>query len=95
MIFGIIAGTVVADSRSDEIEGARHLLVELCSHKGETRGKFMVALDQHSAGPGEMVMVSQGSSCRQTEQTYQKAVDALIVGIIDLVEADGRIVYRK
>ena len=95
MIFGLVAGTVVADSRSDEIEGARHLLVELCSCRGEPKGKFLVALDQHSAGPGEMVIISQGSSCRQTEQTYQKAVDALIVGIIDLVEADGRIVYRK
>ena len=95
MIFGIVAGTVVADSRSDGVEGARHLLVELCSYKGKPTGKFVVALDQHAAGPGEMVMVSQGSSCRQTEQTYQKAVDALIVGIIDLVEADGRVVYRK
>jgi len=95
MIFGRIAGTVVSTLREDGVEGGRYLLVELCSHTGEPKGKYMVALDQHSAGPGEMVIITQGSSCRQTEQTYQKAIDALIMGIVDLVEEDGRTVYRK
>ena len=95
MIFARVAGTVVSTVRSDGIEGARHLLVEVCTYTGEPSGSYMVALDQHQAGPGEMVIVSQGSSCRQTEQTFQRAVDALIVGIIDSVEAGGDVVYRS
>ena len=95
MIFGIVAGTVVASQRSDEIAGAKYLLVEVCSADGKGKGSFIVTLDTFGAGPGEMVLLSQGSSTRQTSVTKNKAVDAIVVGIVDLVEMEGRFVYRK
>lgn len=95
MIFGKVAGTVVATRRSDEVQGAKYLLVELCSHRGELRKEYLVALDAVGAGVGEMVMVSQGPSARQTRISDKKPVDALISGIVDLVDERGDIVFRK
>ncbi|MCD6122099.1 MAG: EutN/CcmL family microcompartment protein [Spirochaetales bacterium] len=95
MIFGIVAGTVVASQRSDEIKGAKYLLLEICSADGKGKGSFIVSLDTFGAGPGEMVLLSQGSSTRQTALTRNKAVDAVVVGIVDLVQTGGRLVYRK
>ncbi len=95
MVLGIVRGTVVASQRSDEIIGARYLLVELCKTGGEGTGKFIVALDDIGAGNGEMVLLSQGSSSRQTEISKNKAVDAIIVGIVDTVYESGNVTYRK
>jgi microcompartment protein CcmK/EutM len=95
MIFAQVVGTVVATRRADRISGAKYLLVEQCSPRGEARGRYHVALDVVGAGAGEMVMIAQGSSCRQTARSDRKPVDALICGIVDLVDEQGRIVYRK
>ncbi|RKX76636.1 MAG: ethanolamine utilization protein EutN [Spirochaetes bacterium] len=95
MIFGKVAGTIVSTQRSDQIEGAKYLLVELCDQKGNGKKSYLVALDPLQAGEGEMVILSQGSSCRQTQLTYQKPIDTLIVGIVDMVEERGQVAYRK
>jgi len=95
MIFAQVVGTVVATRRADDLPGAKYLLVEECTHRNQARGRYHVALDVVDSGVGEMVMIAQGSSCRQTEASYQKPVDALICGIVDLVDEHGRIVYRK
>ena len=99
MIFATVAGTVVSTRRSDSIPGAKYLLLEQCTHRGEPRGEprgeFLVALDELGAGPGEMVLVSQGSSARQTPASDKKPIDAVVAGLVDLVEERGEIVYRK
>jgi microcompartment protein CcmK/EutM len=95
MIFAEVVGTVVATRRADNISGAKYLLVEQCTQRGEGRGRYHVALDVVDAGVGELVVISQGSSCRQTEISDRKPVDALICGIVDLVDERGRVVYRK
>ena len=95
MIFGRVAGTVVSTERCDGIKGAKYLLVELCSHRAEGRDNYLVVLDTMGAGSGEMVIISQGSSARQTEISNKKPVDAIVAGIVDLIEEQGEIVYRK
>jgi microcompartment protein CcmK/EutM len=97
MIFARVAGTVVATRRSDGIPGAKFLLVELCDQRGRGRGRpdYLVALDGIGAGPGELVMVTQGPSARQMQFSDKKPVDALISGIVDLVDENGEVVFRK
>lgn len=95
MIFGQVAGTVVATQRGDTMLGARHLLVRRCSHTGKPGSDYLVVLDALGAGPGETVLVSQGSSARQTTLSDKQPVDAVVVGLVDLVEERGEIVYRK
>ena len=89
MIFGKVAGTVVSTRKSDSITGTKYLLVRLCSQDEKLSNSYLVVLDLVGAGIGEMVIVSQGSSARQSELTYQKPIDAVIVGIVDLVEEKG------
>lgn len=95
MIFGEVVGTVVSTVRSDTIAGARMLLVQICSHRGGLTDDYVVALDAVDAGRGERVLISQGSSARQMKETYQKPIDAVIIGIIDTIEEEGTVVYRK
>ncbi len=95
MMIGKVVGTVVGTKRSDEVPGAKYLLVSSCTQKGESEGDYLVALDALGAGSGEVVLVSQGSSARQTEITHKKAIDAVVVGIVDLIEERGKIVFRK
>jgi microcompartment protein CcmK/EutM len=47
---------------------------------------FVVAVDSRSAGPGEIVLVAQGSSARQTKVTQNRPVDAVIMGIVDRLD---------
>ena len=95
MIFAKVVGTVVATQRNDSLPGAKYLLVECCNHRGDLLGTHMVALDILGTGPGEFVMVSQGPSARQTQESDEKPVDALISGIVDLVVEQGECVFRK
>jgi len=95
MILGKVIGRVVSTKKSDGIRGTRYLLINICDRKGIPKNEHLVALDLVSAGEGEMVLIAQGSSSRQTEMTKNKPIDAVIVGIVDLVEEEGSIVYRK
>ena len=95
MILAKVAGSVVASTRNDKMPNARYLLVKPCDVKGVEGKDGMVALDLMGAAPGEIVLVSQGSSTRQTETTKDKPVDAVLVGIVDMVDEKGKVVFRK
>ena len=95
MIFGKVIGTVVSTKRSDDIPGAKYLLIESCNQRAEPRENYLVALDALSAGVGELIILSQGSSARQTAISYKKPVDAIVVGIVDLVDERGELVFKK
>jgi microcompartment protein CcmK/EutM len=95
MIFARVVGTVVSTKKNDSILGTKYLLTRLCDQSGKSKSGYIVALDLVGAGTGEVIIIAQGSSSRQTETTYQKPIDAVIVGIVDLVEEKGEIVFRK
>ena len=95
MIFGKIVGTVVSTQIDEGIKGKKCLLVQTCNHKGQVNNNHLVAVDLVGAGVEEVVIISQGSSARQTEITYQKPVDCVIVGIVDMVEEHNKIVFKK
>ena len=95
MILGKVVGTVVSSKQNIKIDGAKFLLVDQCNQKGDVKGDFLVALDLVGAGNNEMVMVSQSTPARETLITKNKAVDAVIVGIIDVIDENGKVVYKK
>ena len=95
MILGMVVGTVVPSQKADGIDGATYLLVERCDQQGRGRNDFHVALDQIGAGTGEMIFMSQGSPNRQTLRTFDKPIDASILGIVDLIDERGDVVYQK
>lgn len=95
MILGKVKGTVVSSTNNLGIRGSRLLLIEKCDQTGQLKNDFVVALDFIGAGPNEMVMVAEGSPCRETPETISRPVDALVTGIIDLIDENERIIYRK
>ncbi len=95
MVFAKVVGTVVSSVKEDNIDGASYLLVELCGQNGALKGDYIVALDLVGAGHSEMVLISQGSSCRQTEYTNKKPIDCVIPAIVDLVDEEGKVVFSK
>ncbi|MGB9879680.1 MAG: EutN/CcmL family microcompartment protein, partial [Anaerolineae bacterium] len=95
MILGKVVGTVVASRKSDGVAGGKYFLVCPCDTRGNVKKDYLVALDLVGCGTGEVVLISQGSSARQAELTKQRAVDCVIVGIVDLVEEHGQVVFRK
>ncbi|MGA2766390.1 MAG: EutN/CcmL family microcompartment protein [Spirochaetia bacterium] len=80
-----VSGTVVATQRADNVEGARWLLVEECDPRGNGRGDFLVALDMVGADRGQVVLLTQGSSCRWTMRTDDRPMDTLVVAIVDSI----------
>jgi microcompartment protein CcmK/EutM len=90
-----VAGTVVSASRADGIRDARYLLVEECDETGKGRNEYLVALDVIGADRGQMVLLTQGSSCRWTKEADDKPIDTLIVAIVETVDSLGKMVYRS
>lgn len=95
MVLGKVVGTITSSSNSIEISGGRYLLVNKCDQKGKLKNDFLIALDLVSAGKDELVMISESTSARETTTTQNKAVDAIIVGIIDMIDESDKVVYKK
>lgn len=96
MILARVIGTVVSSHKSAKIEGIKLLLVEkIDPDTMQGKKEYTVAMDAVGAGIGEIVFFVSGSSARLTEVTAGKPSDAAIIAIVDIVEKDGRVTYRK
>ena len=89
MKIGRVAGTVVSTINSPFYDGKRLLLVDLLGPDGAESGKYTIAVDAIDAGPGDPVLVlDEGNSARQIFGAKDAPVRAVVVGIIDEIEAD-------
>jgi ethanolamine utilization protein EutN len=88
-----VRGTVVATRRSDKVDGPRFLLVEECDQRGAGRNEYLVALDMIGADRGQLVLLTQGSSCRWTFRTDDRPMDTLAVAIVDHIDERGVVTY--
>jgi microcompartment protein CcmK/EutM len=86
MLLGRVIGTVWATRKDPKVAGMKWLIVRALKLDKRPLEAFVVAVDAVGAGLGETVLVTQGSSARQTELTANKPVDAVIVAIVDGVE---------
>lgn len=95
MQIGKIVGTVVSTRKDEKLEGLRLQIVRYVDTNGKPTSNFVIAVDTVGAGVGEIVLVSSGSSARQTPQTKDKPVDAIIMAIVDILEIGGEEKYVK
>lgn len=96
MIVGKVVGTVVCTQKDASLIGKKMLIIQpvnLYSLKNE--GSPIVALDSVGAGEDELVMVVGGSSARLADNFAKVAVDQSVIGILDSIDIQGSIVYRK
>jgi microcompartment protein CcmK/EutM len=90
-----VIGSTISTIKDQAISGRKLLIVRDADTAGNERGEPYVAVDTVSAGAGELVLVTDGSSARYTQQTTNAPVDAVIVGVIDSLEMGGTVTYRK
>ncbi len=95
MKIALVIGSTISTIKDEMIRGRKLLIVRDADTAGKPTGEPYIAVDTVSAGTGDLVMVTDGSSARYTNQTTNAPVDAVIVGVIDSLEMGGKVSYRK
>ena len=96
MIFAYVKGNVISTNKTSRLKGHKLLIVEEWNPlTGECSKVPMIAVDTVNAGEGELVFCVSGSSSRQTEETDKKPVDLAIIGIVDEVSMEGKVLFTK
>ena len=90
-----VIGTTISTIKDGKVRGSKLLVLRQTDQTGEFVGKPFVAVDLVDSGVGELVLTGHGSSARQTYQTKDCPVDAVIIAVIDHLEVDGEVVFRK
>ena len=95
MLIARVIGTTVSTIKDPKLSGQKLLILRQTDERGEAFGKPYVAIDTVDAGVGDLVLTAAGSSARQTATTKDTPVDAVIMSIIDSLQVDGEVVFRK
>jgi microcompartment protein CcmK/EutM len=90
-----VIGTTISTIKDEKVRGSKLLIVRQTDETGEIFGKAFVAVDLVDAGVNDLVLTGEGSSARQTYQTKDCPVDAVVMAVIDHLEVDGEVVFRK
>lgn len=86
MVLGKVIGSVWATKKDEKLEGLKLLVVQHVALDYRLKESYVVAADTVGAGVGEIVLLTSGSSARQSELTAGKPVDAVVSGIIDKMD---------
>ena len=101
MFLAKVEGSVVSTKKSPSMDGRKLLLLrpQLVDDKDPTKfrngANTIIAVDSVGAGIGEMVMFCQGSSARLAPNLKDAPVDAVIIGIVDVVDVLGKEIYSS
>jgi len=86
MLLARVIGTIWATRKEPTLDGCKLQIVEQVGLDFKPTGTTLVAVDAVEAGVGEIVLVAQGSSARQTKATKDRPVDAVIMAIVENME---------
>jgi len=81
MIAARLIDNVWATRKSEALNGLKFMLAEEIG--GSDEGRRFIVVDIISAGIGDRVIVSTGSSARKMLDNDNAPVDAVVIGIID------------
>jgi ethanolamine utilization protein EutN len=82
MLTAKLIDNVWATRKADSLNGYKFMLAEVIGG-GSMDGQRMIVIDIISAGIGDRVIVTTGSSARRMLGNDNLPVDAVVVGIID------------
>jgi ethanolamine utilization protein EutN len=95
MLIARVVGSAVSTVKEETLRGLKLLVVREATPANELRGEPFVAVDTVGAGEGELVLIVMGSAARHTDRTRDYPVDAAIIGILDSLEVEGQVSFRK
>lgn len=91
-----ITGSTISTIKSPRIQDTKLLICQETDQTGmKELGISYVAIDLVDAGVGDLVLTCHGSAARQTQLTKETPVDAVIMAVLDHLEVDGQVVFRK
>lgn len=90
-----VVGVTISTMKQEKLHARKLLVVRETDETGQVVGKPIVAVDVVDAGVGDLVLIAQGSAARQTDMTDRSPVDAVIMAVIDSLEVDGDVTFRK
>ena len=85
-----ITGRVSASIKSGKLTGVRMLVADYVDVDGEVLEPAVVITDACGAGPGDLVLVANGSAARVPAETAGVPTDATAVGFIDQLSVGAR-----
>ena len=89
MVLGQVVGNVVSTQKNENLSGKKLLIVKAVDLDGKLLDPFVVAVDIVGVGIGEKVLVVNGSSARQTDETRDKSIDSVIVAKVDSIQVEA------
>lgn len=95
MQLGLVIGSTIATVKDEKLRGRKLLLVRPAGLDGQASGEAYIAVDTVDAGTGDLVIITQGCSARQTEVSQDTPVDAVIIGVVDSLEVAGEVTFRQ
>ena len=95
MLIARVVGNVVCTRKDEKLVGTKLMLVQPVDLEGQAKGNPLVAVDAVGSGEGELVLIVQGSSARQTRQTEGNPVDCSIFAVVDYIEKEGKTLFSK
>lgn len=99
MILARVEGVVVATKKNARMTGSKFLFVRPVLFDPAKPNQLkdgtstLVTIDSLGAGEGDIVLVAQGSSARLGADNKDTPIDAIVIGIVDTIDANRNIVY--
>jgi len=87
MKLGKVVGKLVSENKVENLKSIPLLIVERLDKNLNRKTEKIVCTDTVNANQGDVVLVCQSSSSRQTDQTRYVCTDASVVGIVDNVDS--------
>ena len=89
MELGQVVGNVVSTQKNENLKSKKLLIVKAIGLDGKFMDPFVVAVDIVGVGIGEKVLVVNGSSARQTDETRDRSIDSVIVAKVDSIQVEA------
>ena len=99
MFLARVIGTVVSTKKDEAMKGRKLVLLRPLLVDEANPAQFrpgantVVAVDAIGAGQDEVVLFCQGSSARQASGMKTLPVDAVVIGIVDVVDVLNHKIY--
>ena len=91
-----VVGSTISTIKNRRIMNTKLLVCrEMDAYGKKELGTSYVAIDLVDAGVGDLVLTCHGSAARQNPVTKETPTDAVIMAVLDHLEVDGEITFRK
>jgi len=90
LLLGKVIGTIWSTRKDENLVGSKFLIIRQLNLDYTPKDSTIIAIDSVGAGVGEVVLVAQGSSARQTDITQNKPVDAVVMAIVDKLDVSEK-----